>query len=434
VTASRRRRGDELGALRAETDLAEVLLARGELVAAAEMASACGSSASRRKLHGLAARADLVAAAIDVAELRLDAARASLDRLLVPPTPGADTALDADGRAAAALLRAEVEAWSGVPRRAAAVLGELGATDELRDEIDIGAADARLALASGDAATAFESARAVAVRAERAGRAAELAAALSLVARFELARGNRAQATAAATRAAREGAACGLSSAHVGALLTLAALARDDGELATASAYGRDASERAAAAGQPALRLAAIGALETIAGGEMGRGETKGAAATMSQAAIDAATRMLADLGLTAVRPYRVVSQAGTESFVADASADLLRLNERSLAIDGVRESILRNGDQLADLRRRSLLKRLLFLFAAQPGKIFSKEDIVQTVWNVEYHPLRHDAALFTNIMRIRRLLGEDGAELIRVSEDGYRFVPPKDFVFIAPA
>jgi DNA-binding response OmpR family regulator len=74
-----------------------------------------------------------------------------------------------------------------------------------------------------------------------------------------------------------------------------------------------------------------------------------------------------------------------------------------------------------------------LFLFAAAPNRVFSKEDIVQTVWNVEYHPLRHDAALFTNIMRIRRLLGEDGAEIIRVTEDGYRFVPPRDYVFVQP-
>ena len=85
------------------------------------------------------------------------------------------------------------------------------------------------------------------------------------------------------------------------------------------------------------------------------------------------------------------------------------------------------------NLRRRSLLKRLLFLFASAPGKVFSKEAIVQAVWNVDYHPLRHDAALFTNIMRIRRLLGEDGSEIIRVTEDGYRFVPPRDFLFVIP-
>jgi DNA-binding response OmpR family regulator len=110
-----------------------------------------------------------------------------------------------------------------------------------------------------------------------------------------------------------------------------------------------------------------------------------------------------------------------------------LKLDKRSLVIDGAREQIFRSGASIADLRRRSLLKRLLFLFASAPGKVFSKEAIVQAVWNVEYHPLRHDAALFTNIMRIRRLLGEDGSEIIRVTEDGYRFVPPRDFLFVIP-
>ena len=47
--------------------------------------------------------------------------------------------------------------------------------------------------------------------------------------------------------------------------------------------------------------------------------------------------------------------------------------------------------------------------------------------------PTRPPYPLFTNIMRIRRLLGEDGAEIIRVTEDGYRFVPPRDYVFVSP-
>ena len=100
---------------------------------------------------------------------------------------------------------------------------------------------------------------------------------------------------------------------------------------------------------------------------------------------------MLCDLGLTTARPYRVVGAGGEESFVADASPGVLRMDERNLAVDSVREVIIRDGAQIADLRRRSLLKRLLFLFASSPGKTFAKEEIVETVWNVEYHPLRHD-------------------------------------------
>ena len=154
----------------------------------------------------------------------------------------------------------------------------------------------------------------------------------------------------------------------------------------------------------------------------------------MTPAARVAAGRLLSDLGLSAVRPFRIIDASGAVSEVADADPEVLRLAVRTLAVDAVRETIWRRGTELADLRRRSLLKKLLFLFAAAPGKTFSKEEIVQTVWSVAYHPLRHDAALFTNIMRIRRLLGEDGAEIIRVTEDGYRFDPPEDFIFVTPA
>ena len=48
---------------------------------------------------------------------------------------------------------------------------------------------------------------------------------------------------------------------------------------------------------------------------------------------------------------------------LADADPEVLRLPARTLAVDGVRETIWRRGTELADLRRRSLLKKLLFLF-----------------------------------------------------------------------
>jgi len=325
-------------------------------------------------------------------------------------------------------------ARASVGQRAGAIeIARTAGTDEVRDEIDRELAVAQVALAAGDIGTALDTARSVAARAERAGRTGDLAEALVVLARLELARGDRAPATAAASRAAREAAASGLVRPRCQALLALAALARDDNDVSAASAYARDAADLAHAAGLPVERLAATGALDAIAGGDARADSSHGSAATMTPAAIEAAGRLLGDLGLTAMRPFRLVSAEGGISDVADADPEVLRLPARSLAVDGVREVIWRSGVELADLRRRSLLKRLLFLFASAPGRVFSKEDIVQSVWNVEYHPLRHDAALFTNIMRIRRLLGEDGAEIIRVTEDGYRFNPPKDFVFVHP-
>jgi hypothetical protein len=425
LVRARRERGDELGALRAELDLAELEILRGQPALAAELASAALASSVRRELGHLAARGGAVVSAIDLMELRLDAALPRLEELHGQP------ALDAATGAQVAVLLATARACSG--QRAGAVELAQNAGAESRDDLDRRLATAEVALACGDVQGALELARDTAVLAERSHRTIELASALVIVARLELARGDRGNARAAATRAAREAAAAGLVRVRIHALLALSALARDDDDAASAVAYARDASELALTAGLPVERLVAHAALDAISGHEAVADPSAPSAATMSSSAIEGAARLLTDLGLTAQRPFRVIDAEGVPSDVADANPEILRLPGRALAVDGVREVIWRHGQELADLRRRSLLKRLLFLFASAPGKVFSKEAIVQAVWNVEYHPLRHDAALFTNIMRIRRLLGEDGSEIIRVTEDGYRFVPPRDFLFVIP-
>ncbi len=425
LVRARRERGDELGALRAELDLAELEIVRGQPALATELASAAMASSVRRELGHLAARGQAVAAAIDLMELRIEAALPRLEELHGQP------ALDAAASATVSVLLATARALSG--QRAGAVELAQNAGAESRDELDRRLAAAEVALATGDVAVALELARDTAVLAERSHRTIELASALVIVARLELARGDRANARAAATRAAREAAAAGLVRVRIHALLGLSALARDDDDAATAVAYARDASELALHAGLPVERLVAHAALDAISGSDAVADPSAPSAATMATTAIEGAARLLTDLGLTTQRPFRVIDAEGVPSDVADANPEILRLAGRALAVDGVREVIWRHGAELADLRRRSLLKRLLFLFASAPGKVFSKENIVQAVWNVEYHPLRHDAALFTNIMRIRRLLGEDGSEIIRVTEDGYRFVPPRDFLFVIP-
>ena len=427
TVAARRGRGDELGALVAEISLSEIEIRRGDLARAAELATAGRAQASRLGFTALADRAAVVLAAVDLGEMRLERARDALDRLVESP------ALPAIAACRAVQLAAEVRAASG--QRAGTVDAARNAgSDELVSELERDMAEARVATAAGDIGRALSAARRVAAAAERSGRAADLAEALVIGCRLELAKGDRGGARAQASRAAREAAAAGLIRPRAHALLALASLARDDGDLAAAATYARDAAELAQAAGLPVERLAATAALDAITGGDPYAAGGTGAAAAMSQAAIEAAGRLLTDLGLTAVRPFRVVDATGAISEVADADPEVLRLAARTLAVDAVRETIWRKGTELADLRRRSLLKKLLFLFAAAPHRTFSKEEIVQTVWNVAYHPLRHDAALFTNIMRIRRLLGEDGAEIIRVTEDGYRFEPPTDFIFVHPA
>jgi hypothetical protein len=113
VVRARRERGDELGALRAELDLAELEIVRGQPALAAELASAALASSVRRELGHLAARGSAVVAAIDLLELRLDAALPRLEELHGQP------ALDAASAANVAVLLATARALSG--QRAGAI-------------------------------------------------------------------------------------------------------------------------------------------------------------------------------------------------------------------------------------------------------------------------------------------------------------------------
>src|SRR5665647_1451559 len=83
---------DRLGALRAELDLAELEIMRGQPSLAAELSSAAMASSVRRELGHLAARGGAVVAAIDLLEFRLDAALPRLEELHGQPTLDAASA------------------------------------------------------------------------------------------------------------------------------------------------------------------------------------------------------------------------------------------------------------------------------------------------------------------------------------------------------
>ncbi|WP_428264134.1 winged helix-turn-helix domain-containing protein, partial [Haliangium sp.] len=419
-----RRRGDEIGGIAAEHALAALHLRRGDRSAAAECARAARRSATRLGLQGLAAGAAAVEATLDALDLREDAA-APLAALVRDP------AVDATGRHTAAQALDWYLAATGQPPNPEL----LGCNDDGDSPDDLAArlVEARVARARGKQDRARKLADEIASRAERGGRRAELAHALNLSARLALARGQRSRATAAATRAAREAEASGLADALIESRLVLASLALAEGRTADAVDHARAGADLAARTGLNLLRAVAIEALSAL-DPNTSADDLEAARATLSAPCIELAGHLSADLGLSAARPYCLLTATGARTRVADTDPARLRLDARSLVIDRVHEVILRDGNQIADLRRRSLLKRLLYLFAAAPGRSFSKETIVETVWEVEYHPLRHDAALFTNIMRARRLLGEDGAEIIRVSDDGYRLAPPDDFLYIEAA
>jgi hypothetical protein len=403
-----RERGDEVSALRYELQLAETLFDRDMLGKAAELVVALDRSAQTCGLDALLGGARALSAAIALRELRFDLAAEELEKLKgwVPYAQ----------QQRAETSRALLSAWN-------------------QQEYAIEVEPIRLAnvlLARGESAEALSRARAAAIHGERTGLLSDVARSLAIVARLELARGDRAAALAAASRAARDARECGVYAPRIESLLVLASIARDEGEQKTAATYARDALELATEVGLPFERLVAARALSVICSGNgPSDGLESASAATVSRRARGYAEQALTDLGFTEVRPFRCVAHDGATSYVTAATPELLGVSERDLLVDAVSQCIFRKGEKVADLRRRSLLKKLLFLFAAKPGHVFSKEEIVEQVWEVSYHPLRHDAALFTNIMRIRRLLGEDGGELIAVSEDGYRLAAPKDFLYV---
>jgi hypothetical protein len=423
LIAAARERGEELGALRAESELASLLVVRGRANEAGRLAATVAQAAGQRGLLALAAEARLTRGFAELEELRAGEAR-DLFRAVA-----ADEAAPQPARARAERGLCRALAWLGEP-------GDAPAAGDDAVVSDLDAADALLA--RGEIAPATERFRAAASEAARVGRSAELTRALAESARLALAAGDRAGALAAASRTLSDGVGAGLDRAMARALLVRCALSRDEGDVPSARehAHGALAIARAADLGLERYLAATAGELCAREAGDAGAAEPLGAqrraaAATLGAVAHAACDRLLADLGLTPARPYRVVGADGGAQYQAEVDGAALKLDKRELVVDGGREVITRQGKIVADLRRRSLLKRLLFLFAGAPSKCFSKEEIVQRVWGVEYHPLRHDAALFTNIMRLRRLLGEGGEDILRVGEGGYRLVPPADFLFV---
>jgi DNA-binding response OmpR family regulator len=47
----------------------------------------------------------------------------------------------------------------------------------------------------------------------------------------------------------------------------------------------------------------------------------------------------------------------------------------------------------------------LLCLFALNPGKVFSKEYLVDKIWSEKYEPTIHDNKIYVTIKRLRKLV-----------------------------
>jgi len=64
----------------------------------------------------------------------------------------------------------------------------------------------------------------------------------------------------------------------------------------------------------------------------------------------------------------------------------------------------------------------LLHLFAANPGRAFNREFLIERIWGEDFDGF--DRAVDNHIRRLRAKLGEFGEKITTVWGLGYRFVP----------
>ena len=60
------------------------------------------------------------------------------------------------------------------------------------------------------------------------------------------------------------------------------------------------------------------------------------------------------------------------------------------------------------DFKNQFILLDLLHLLARNPGKTFSKEDLVKNIWKQDYNPSVHDNKIYVTIKRLRKMIEPD--------------------------
>lgn len=122
-----------------------------------------------------------------------------------------------------------------------------------------------------------------------------------------------------------------------------------------------------------------------------------------------------------------------------EKTLERLRRSEPSQAYDFrydvERGVVFDRSDRAIRLQTRFVLNDLALLLMREPGKIFSKEEIVRRVWNEDYNPNIHDNKIYVTIKRLRELLeprdSKRPTSYILRYKDGYSFDPTAKVLFI---
>ena len=71
-------------------------------------------------------------------------------------------------------------------------------------------------------------------------------------------------------------------------------------------------------------------------------------------------------------------------------------------------------------------------MFMGTPGQVYSKEEIVNNIWQQEYDPRVHDNKLYVTIKRLRKLIEpeNDKPKYLYRAKNGYYFNKDVKFLF----
>jgi DNA-binding response OmpR family regulator len=76
------------------------------------------------------------------------------------------------------------------------------------------------------------------------------------------------------------------------------------------------------------------------------------------------------------------------------------------------------------EFKNQQTLQSLLRLFIENPGRIFTKEELIGKIWGEDYNPSVHDNKIYVTIKRLRHLIEPelDHPRYIFRSKNGYFF------------
>lgn len=71
-------------------------------------------------------------------------------------------------------------------------------------------------------------------------------------------------------------------------------------------------------------------------------------------------------------------------------------------------QSVEEKSKGAIDFKNQFILLEMLKLFLAHPGRVFSKEEFIETVWKQDYNPSVHDNKIYVTIKRLRKVIEPD--------------------------